>query len=125
MIKRSVVERIGMLDEKLFIYYEEYDWSIRIQQAGYSILFVPGSEILHKESMTLTKDSPFRTKTDGAQQTLAQQKISAVLPTYALRRLRLVLLAPSEHRPLHISEKIRSCKSSLYRLIGRYLLITP
>ncbi|MFZ4619975.1 MAG: glycosyltransferase family 2 protein [Bacteroidota bacterium] len=62
MIKSSVVERIGMLDEKLFIYYEEYDWSLRIRQAGYSILFVPQSEILHKESMTLTKDSPFRTK---------------------------------------------------------------
>jgi GT2 family glycosyltransferase len=62
MIKRSVVEKIGMLDEKLFIYYEEYDWSIRIRNAGYSILFVPQSEILHKESMTLTKDSPFRTR---------------------------------------------------------------
>ncbi len=62
MIKSSVVEKIGMLDEKLFIYYEEYDWSLRIQQAGHSILFVPGSEILHKESMTLTKDNPFRTK---------------------------------------------------------------
>ncbi len=62
MIKSSVVEKIGMLDEKLFIYYEEYDWSLRIRQAGYSILFVPQSEILHKESMTLTKDSPFRTK---------------------------------------------------------------
>ncbi len=62
MIKRSIVEKIGMLDEKLFIYYEEYDWSLRIREAGFSILFVPRSEILHKESMTLTKDSPFRTK---------------------------------------------------------------
>jgi GT2 family glycosyltransferase len=62
MVKRSAVDRIGMLDERLFIYYEEYDWSLRLQQAGYSILFVPQSEILHKESMTLTKDSPFRTR---------------------------------------------------------------
>ncbi len=59
-IKRSVVEKIGMLDESLFIYYEEYDWSLRIRKAGYSIMFVADSTVFHKESMTLKKDNPFR-----------------------------------------------------------------
>ena len=51
-----------MLDEAFFIYYEEYDWSIRIRNAGYSIVYVAGSTVFHKESMTLKKDNPFRMK---------------------------------------------------------------
>lgn len=62
MVKQSAVKQVGMLDERLFIYYEEYDWSLRLKKAGYSILFVPQSQILHKESMTLTKENPFRTR---------------------------------------------------------------
>lgn len=62
MIKRSMTEKIGLLDDHFFIYFEELDWSLRITEAGYKILFVPSSEILHKESMTMPKEHPFRVR---------------------------------------------------------------
>ena len=62
IIKRKVAEEIGLLDDDFFIYFEELDWSIRIRKAGYKILFVPSSEIFHKESMTMPKEHPFRVR---------------------------------------------------------------
>jgi len=62
IIKRKVAEEVGFLDDNFFIYFEELDWSIRIRRAGYKILFVPSSEIFHKESMTMPKEHPFRVR---------------------------------------------------------------
>ncbi len=62
MIRKKVADEIGLLDDDFFIYFEELDWSIRIRNAGYKILFVPSSEIFHKESMTMPKEHPFRVR---------------------------------------------------------------
>ena len=62
IVKRKVAEEVGLLDDNFFIYFEELDWSIRIRKAGYKILFVPASEIFHKESMTMPKEHPFRVR---------------------------------------------------------------
>jgi GT2 family glycosyltransferase len=60
LVRRDVVDRVGKLDDRFFIYYEELDWSLRIRNAGYKIMVVPSSVILHKESMTVGKRSPFK-----------------------------------------------------------------
>ncbi len=60
MVRRSVVEQVGTLWEDYFIYYEELDWSLRIRAAGWRIRYVPGSDVLHKESMSVGKHSPFK-----------------------------------------------------------------
>jgi GT2 family glycosyltransferase len=59
-VRRSVVDTVGALDHSFFIFYEEVDWSLRIRAAGHRILFVPASVVLHKESMTVRKDTTFR-----------------------------------------------------------------
>jgi len=48
LIKRKVIENIGLLDEKFFCYSEDADWSIRAIKAGYKGLYVPSSMIWHK-----------------------------------------------------------------------------
>ena len=60
LVKRSVVTSVGMLDDRFFIYFEELDWSLRIRNAGYRIMVVPSSVVLHKESMTVGKVSPVK-----------------------------------------------------------------
>lgn len=62
IIKKKVAEEVGLLDDHFFIYFEELDWSLRIRKAGHKILFVPASEVLHKESMTMPKEHPFRVR---------------------------------------------------------------
>lgn len=47
MVRKEVVEKTGMLDEKFFMYLEEVEWCYRIKKAGYKIFFYPGAKIIH------------------------------------------------------------------------------
>lgn len=61
LIRRSVVEHIGMLSDHFFIYYEEHDFAERAKRAGYTIHYVAESAVSHKESVTVGKESVFKT----------------------------------------------------------------
>ncbi|WP_248722650.1 glycosyltransferase family 2 protein [Seonamhaeicola sp. ML3] len=61
MIRRSVLEELGLLYEGYFLYYEELDFAERVKRAGYKIYFQPNSSILHKESISTGKNSPLKT----------------------------------------------------------------
>ncbi|MCK4525318.1 MAG: glycosyltransferase family 2 protein [Candidatus Andersenbacteria bacterium] len=50
LIKREVVEKIGVLAEDYFLYYEDTDFSLRTKNAGYRSVYVPKSKIYHKIS---------------------------------------------------------------------------
>jgi len=47
LVKRSVINEVGLMDEKYFMYGEEIDWHYRIKEMGYKIVYVPGSKIWH------------------------------------------------------------------------------
>ncbi len=61
MIPRKVIEKVGLMPDVYFLYYEELDWAEMIKRAGYKIYYQPKSFILHKESVSTGKDSPFKT----------------------------------------------------------------
>lgn len=60
MLKREVIEKVGLMNEQYFLYYEEIDWSVRIRKAGYTIGYIPETYILHKESLSTGKNSPLK-----------------------------------------------------------------
>ncbi|MBI2327789.1 glycosyltransferase family 2 protein [Candidatus Curtissbacteria bacterium] len=47
LVPKSVINRVGPLDEKIFMYGEEVEWCYRIKKAGYSICFSPVTKIIH------------------------------------------------------------------------------
>lgn len=56
MIKREVVQKIGLLDERFSpAYYEETDYCVRTRMAGYRILYNPKTTIIHYEGVTAKK----------------------------------------------------------------------
>ena len=61
MVKKEVIEKTGLFPENFFLYYEEWDWSARVQKAGYLIWYQSEATILHKESMTVGKENPMKT----------------------------------------------------------------
>ena len=61
MIKREVINKVGLMPECYFLYYEELDWSMMITRAGYEIWYEPACTIYHKESRTTGQNSPLRT----------------------------------------------------------------
>jgi GT2 family glycosyltransferase len=48
LIKRAVLEEVGLLDETLFLYYDDLDYSLRARGAGYRLLMVPQARMWHK-----------------------------------------------------------------------------
>lgn len=49
IIRRQVIEDIGLMDEKYFLYFEEVDFCRRAHQAGWQCWHVPASRIIHLE----------------------------------------------------------------------------
>jgi GT2 family glycosyltransferase len=49
-VSRVAVERAGPLDESLFAYVEDVEWSLRIRAAGFAVVFVPDAVVRHKGS---------------------------------------------------------------------------
>ncbi len=47
MIKRNVIEEIGLLDEKYYLYLEDLDYGLRAKRAGFHLLYYPKSIIWH------------------------------------------------------------------------------
>lgn len=56
MIKSSVLEEIGFLDEKVFLYYEENILARRIEKALYKIVIDNGVIVIHNHSVSIDKN---------------------------------------------------------------------
>jgi len=52
LVKREVIEKVGLFDPDFFCYFEETDFCWRVWLAGYKIVYVPGSVIYHKGAQT-------------------------------------------------------------------------
>lgn len=48
LVRRSVIEQVGMLDERFFYYWEETEWCLRTSRAGWRIVHVPQAKLWHK-----------------------------------------------------------------------------
>lgn len=57
LIRRSALNRIGLLDEAFFAHMEEIDLNWRMQKAGYRIAFEPRSVVYHQTGATLSQES--------------------------------------------------------------------
>lgn len=56
LMRTDALRTVGGFDERFFLYFEDADLSFRFRKAGFDILWVPTSRILHKVSATtLTK----------------------------------------------------------------------
>ena len=60
MVKRDAIEKVGMMPECYFLYYEEIDWSTMFSRNGYQIWYEPASTIFHKESQATGQNSPLK-----------------------------------------------------------------
>ena len=47
MVRRQVFERIGLMDEGYFLYFEETDFCLQAARAGWQCWYVPQSRVMH------------------------------------------------------------------------------
>ena len=60
LIRRSVFERIGLFDERFFLYLEDLDFCLRAQAAGFLLLFVPWAQVWHQGFASTTHNVSLR-----------------------------------------------------------------
>jgi GT2 family glycosyltransferase len=53
LYRREALERVGDFDEDFFAFYEDVDWNLRAQLAGFSCRFVPTAVVYHMGSATI------------------------------------------------------------------------
>ena len=60
MVRREVLDQVGLLDERFFMYSEELDWCYRIKQAGWQVAYLPTAQVVHHYGQSSTQDLPHR-----------------------------------------------------------------
>ncbi len=64
LVRKKMIDKVGLLDETYFFFGEDVDWSFRIKQAGGKIFYYPDAKIIHykgtssgikKETSKMTK----------------------------------------------------------------------
>lgn len=47
LVRTTVIDEIGLLDERFFMYAEDLDWCKRMRDAGYLVVYHPGVRVYH------------------------------------------------------------------------------
>lgn len=56
LARREAVEQVGPLDERFFMYGEDFDWCRRFASAGWQLALVPAARIIHKGGASSAAD---------------------------------------------------------------------
>ncbi len=66
MIRKEIIEKVGIFDEQYFLWFEEVDWCLRIKKAGGEVWYAPVAECVDavgqsfKQVDTMAKQKYFR-----------------------------------------------------------------
>jgi GT2 family glycosyltransferase len=55
MIRKKVIDQIGLLDENFWSWFEEVDYCKRVKQAGWKIYYYPEVEIIHHKGQSFSQ----------------------------------------------------------------------
>ena len=53
LARRDMMDIVGLLDDELFLYFEDADWSARTRAKGWKLLYCPASLVHHKISLSV------------------------------------------------------------------------
>lgn len=57
LVRRRVINEIGLIPENYFLFYEETEWCNRCIRAGYRCVVDVGTKVIHKGSVTIDRES--------------------------------------------------------------------
>lgn len=60
LAKREVFERVGLFDERYFLYYEDADLSFRAKKTSFKIMYIPEAVVYHKNARSTGLGSPLQ-----------------------------------------------------------------
>jgi N-acetylglucosaminyl-diphospho-decaprenol L-rhamnosyltransferase len=54
MVRRNAMAMAGLLDEKMFMYFEDCEWCLRMRQAGWKVFYHPAFTVTHLGGQSLS-----------------------------------------------------------------------
>lgn len=109
LVRREVIDQVGLFDPRFFLYYEEVDHCLRTRQAGWTVHYFPGTTVVHWGGESAGTDGPL---TAGGRQLLGLQLESEQLFFRKHRGLFGLLCSLA-------LETIGALAISLRRIVGR------
>jgi N-acetylglucosaminyl-diphospho-decaprenol L-rhamnosyltransferase len=58
LVRREVIERVGLFDPRYFLYYEEVDHCRAVRRAGWSVIFYPYTQVVHIGGESAASEGP-------------------------------------------------------------------
>ena len=58
LVRSSIRDAVGLLDERYFMYGEDLDWAFRIKAAGWKIMYVPSARATHMKRASSRANRP-------------------------------------------------------------------
>ena len=120
MVPLSVIYHVGLMPECYFLYYEELDWCANIKRAGYELWYVHNSSLLHKESISTGKMSPFKTYYMNRSRLLYLRRNVNGLPFF-IAILYQILIAIPKNLLVFLLKKDKGHLKAYCRAIGWHL----
>lgn len=62
MVRTPAMHKVGLLDERFFMYAEDLDWCRRFREAGYTVIYHPGATIIHHKHQSGLKGASEETQ---------------------------------------------------------------
>ncbi len=53
LVRREVLEEVGLLDERFAVYYNDMDWCFRMNASGWTLWYVPEARVVHHLGSTV------------------------------------------------------------------------
>jgi GT2 family glycosyltransferase len=112
LVRRTVIDRVGLLDERFFMYGEDLDWCLRTRLMGWTVRYDPGIVVQHQHGASSRKralrttyhfframDLFYRKHYIGRYHPLVTGAVrTAIYGALALAMCRTLLTSPSERR---------------------------
>ena len=61
LVRAEIFQKVGLLSEDYFLYYEELDFCEAVRAGGWEIMYTSQSHIYHRESSSIGKTNPLKT----------------------------------------------------------------
>lgn len=118
MFRRDVFDRIGLMDERYFVYWDDTDFMWRMKLAGMKLVLDPTTQLLHKvSSSTGGRLSDFTIRYQFRNQMLFTRKFHGVLWTaytaFAAAAMGIVFMITKGDTPHHFKRRIAALGEGL------------
>jgi GT2 family glycosyltransferase len=104
LIRKDIFDKVGLMDERYFVYVDDTDFMYRAMKAGVKLLYLPEAKLLHKAGgITGGEDSPFAIHYGTRNRIFFQLKhfgMFRTLPFLIVRQISWILAVASGKRKL-------------------------